>query len=302
MEFSFFIGCQIPARLNQYESSARAVLKRLNVELIDIKEFNCCGYPLRNIDFKGFLISSARNIALAEKRNLDILTLCKCCFGTLKKADYILKEYPNLKDEVNKTLKKEGLKYNGKSEIKHLIKVLYQDVGLDKIKEKIVKIYKDLPIATHYGCHLLRPSKVVGFDDPIKPRLFDQMVEITGADSIEWKMKLECCGAPIWGINDELSMDLTYKKLRDAMDSGAEFICTACPYCQIQFDKIQNLILSQKSLNHSIPSILYTQFLGLCMGIDWKFLGLEMNEITVMAIKDKLHDIKSELKEVNNKR
>lgn len=297
MEFSFFIGCQIPARLNHYESSARAILKRLGIGLIDIKEFNCCGYPMRNIDFKVFLLSSARNLALAEKRNLNILTLCKCCFGTLKKADYLLKENPHLKDEVNKILKKEGLKYEAKSEIKHLLTILYQDVGLDNLKEKITNIYHDLPIANHYGCHILRPSKVVEFDDPVKPRIFDELVEITGAKSIEWRMKLECCGAPLLGINDGLSIDLTYKKLRNTIELGAEFICTACPYCQIQFDKVQDMIIHQKNLNRSIPSILYTQLIGLCMGISWKDLGLDMNEIKITGLKDKLFDSKLELKE-----
>lgn len=297
MEFSLFIGCQIPARLNQYESSARAVLKRLGIGLIDIKEFNCCGYPLRNVDFKVFLLSSARNIALAEKRNLDILTLCKCCYGTLKKADYFLKEKPSLKEEVNKILKKEGLHYEGKSQIRHLLTAIYKDYGLDRLKENMGNFYNDIQIATHYGCHILRPSKVVEFDDPIKPRIFDELVEITGAKSIEWRMKLECCGAPLLGINDGLSMDLTYKKLKSAIEVEAELICTACPYCQIQFDKVQNIILHQKNLNHPIPSILYTQLIGICMGIDWKDLGLDMNEIKIIGLKDKLFDSKSELKE-----
>ena len=88
MEFALFLGCTIPARLNQYESSSRAVLEKLGVGLVDIREFNCCGYPLRNIDFKVFLLSSARNLALAEKKNLNVMTLCKCCYGSLKKADY----------------------------------------------------------------------------------------------------------------------------------------------------------------------------------------------------------------------
>jgi len=287
-EFALFTGCQIPARLNQYESSARAVLGRLGVGLVDLREFNCCGYPLRNIEFRVFLLSSARNLALAEKRNLNVLTLCQCCYGTLKKADYLLKEHPSLKEEVNKTLQKEGLKYEGKLEIKHLLSVLYQDIGIDRIKEKMVKNYRGLRMATHYGCHVLRPSQVVGFDDPVAPRLFDQLVEATGAESIDWSMKLECCGAPLWGINDGLSMDLTLKKVVNGRESGAEYICTACPYCHLQFDKVQKMILSQRNLNHPLPPILYTQLLGLSMGIDENLLGLNMNEISLKGIEELL--------------
>jgi len=288
MEFALFLGCTIPARLNQYESSSRAVLEKLGVGLVDIREFNCCGYPLRNMGFKIFLLSAARNLALAEKKNLNVMTLCKCCYGSLKKADYLMKENASLKKEVNVTLEKEGLEYEGRIEIKHLLSVLHKDIGIDAIKGKIATTFKGLKIATHYGCHALRPSQVVGFDNPVAPTLFDQLVEVTGAESIEWAMKLDCCGAPLWGINDKLSMDLTLKKLTDGKKSGANYVCAACPYCHIQFDKVQKMILSQRNMNHPLPSILYTQLLGLSMGIDRKALGLEMNEIPISGIEELL--------------
>lgn len=290
MEFALFLGCTIPARLNQYESSSRAVLEKLGVGLVDIQEFNCCGYPLRNIDFKVFILSSARNLALAEKKNLNVMTLCKCCYGSLKKADTLLKENASLKKEVNSTLEKEGLKYEGWIEIKHLLSVLQKDIGIEVIKGKMVATFKRLKIATHYGCHALRPSQVVKFDNAVAPSLFDQLVEVTGAESIEWPMKLECCGAPLWGINDRLSMDLTLKKLIDGKKSGADYVCAACPYCHIQFDKVQKMILSQRNVNHPLPSVLYTQLLGLSLGIDRKALGLEMNEIPISGIEKLLMD------------
>ena len=288
MDFALFLGCTIPARLNQYESSSRAVLEKLGVGLVDIREFNCCGYPLRNIDFKVFLLSSARNLALAEKKNLNVMTLCKCCYGSLKKADYLIKENASLKKEVNAILQKEGLKYEGKIEIKHLLSVLHKEIGIEAIKGKMAMTFKRLKIATHYGCHALRPSQVVGFDNAVAPSLFDQLVEATGAESIDWPMKLECCGAPLWGINDRLSMDLTLKKLTDGKKSGADYVCAACPYCHIQFDKVQKMILSQRNVNHPLPSILYTQLLGLSLGIDRKALGLEMNEIPITGIEELL--------------
>jgi heterodisulfide reductase subunit B2 len=288
MEFALFLGCTIPARLNQYESSSRAVLEKLGVGLVDIREFNCCGYPLRNIDFKVFLLSSARNLALGEKRNLNVMTLCKCCYGSLKKAEALIKENVSLKKEVNSTLEKEGLKYEGKIEIKHLLSVLHKDIGIEAIKGNMAMTFKRLKIATHYGCHALRPSQVVGFDNAIAPSLFDQLVEATGAESIDWPMKLECCGAPLWGVNDRLSMDLTLKKLMDGKKSGADYVCAACPYCHIQFDKVQKMILSQRNMNHPLPSILYTQLLGLSLGLDRKALGLEMNEIPISGIEELL--------------
>jgi heterodisulfide reductase subunit B len=271
--------------LKQYETSSRAILESLGVGLVDIEEFNCCGYPLRNIEFKAYLLASARNLALAEEKKLNVMTLCQCCHGSLRKADFLLKENASLCKEVNSVLEREALRYEGVVEVKHLLTVLHQEVGVEAIKKKIAKRFKGLKIATHYGCHALRPSQVVRFDNPVRPSMFDQLVEATGAESIAWPMKLECCGAPLWGIHDELSTDFTLKKLKNGRDSGADYLCTACTYCQIQFDTVQQMILVQRGLNRPLPSILYPQLLGLSMGINSETLGLKMNKIPLSEVE-----------------
>jgi heterodisulfide reductase subunit B len=286
MKFALFLGCHIPVRLSQYDTSTRAVLGRLGVGLADIKQFNCCGYPIRNLDHKTFVLAAARNLALAERSNLNILSLCKCCFGSLKKADHLLKQNASLREEINGILKKEDLQYRGDVEVKHLLSLLFHEVGIGAIKEKIEKPFSGLNIATHYGCHALRPSQIVAFDDPVAPTIFDQLVEATGADSISWSAKLDCCGAPLWGINDDLSMDLTEKKLRDGKQSGADYLCAACTYCHIQFDTVQKMIISSRGNNLNLPSVLYPQLLGLSMGLDRKALGLSMNQLSIEGIED----------------
>ena len=285
MKFALFLGCTIPARLLQYESSSRAVLGKLGVELVDIKEFNCCGYPFRNIDFRASVLSAVRNLALAEKENLNMIVLCKCGFGMLKKADHLMKEDPSLRKDINNTLEKEGLTFKEGIEIKHLLSVLYHDVGVDSIKEKIARPYKELKIATHYGCHALRPSEVVQFDDPVNPTIFDNLVEVTGAESVYWQARLDCCGAPLFGVSDNLSMDLTEKKLLSAKQSEADYLCNACSYSHIQFDTVQRMIKRERSKDHFPPSILYPQLLGLSLGIDKKILGLGMNRIDITSVE-----------------
>ena len=286
MKYALFLGCQIPAHLNQYETSAKAVCKRLDVGLVDVKQFNCCGYPVRNLDFKTFVLFSARNLALASREKLNVMSLCKCCYGSLKKADHLLKEDTSLRDEINTSLQKEGLQYEGDVEVKHLLSVLFHEVGLDAIKEKVARPFADLNIATHYGCHALRPSEIVQFDDPVAPSIFDQLVELTGATSIYWPAQLECCGGPLLGINDELSMDLTEKKRADAKQHGAHYLCAACTYCQIQFDAVQQMMSSTRGTNHELPSILYPQLLGLSMGLEARALGLELNQLSLDTIED----------------
>ena len=285
MKFALFLGCNIPIRLKQYETSSRAVLNKLGVTLVDIPEFNCCGYPLRNIDLKAFVLSSARNLALAERQNLNMMVLCKCGYGTLRMAQHLIKENAPLREEVNAILAREGLKYEGDIRVKHLLTVLFNDVGTEVITEKVTRPYENLKIATHYGCHALRPSNIVQFDDPVAPTIFDQLVEVTGAESVDWPAKLDCCGGPLLGTNDELSFDFTEKKLADAKRAGAHYVTTGCVFCQIQFDTIQKSMETDRGSNHHVPSILYPQLLGLCMDINKDDLGLDSNQIDITGVE-----------------
>ncbi|MDH3355889.1 MAG: CoB--CoM heterodisulfide reductase iron-sulfur subunit B family protein [Desulfobacteraceae bacterium] len=283
MKYALFLGCNIPARVVQYETAARAVMRKIGVQLVDNRDFKCCGYPVRNLDRKAFLLSASENLARAEKLGLNIMALCKCCFGSLKEAENFLKEEGDVQEEIKHALAQKGLQYEGKFEVKHFLSVLYHDVGLDEIKSHILKSYKGLKIATHYGCHALRPSKVTQFDDPIAPSLFDKLVEATGAQSIDYNSKLDCCGAPVMGVNDDLSMDITAKKLANGKKAGADYLCAACPYCQLQFDHVQNMMMSQNG-NKALASLVYPQLLGLCLGIDEETLGIHMNQIDITEI------------------
>lgn len=284
MNYALFLGCQIPVHLKQYEASTRAVSERLGLGLVDVEAFKCCGYPLRNIDFKTFLLSSARNLALAEQEKLNVMALCQCCYGALKKADVLLKENLPLRKEINSVLEQESLLYRGEIEVKHLLTVLDQDIGVEAIGKKIEKPLQALKIAAHYGCHALRPSQIVKLDDPGAPSIFERLVKVTGAESIDWLMRLECCGAPLLGTHDELSEEMTIKKVKNGRESGADYLCTACTYCQIQFDTVQQRRLSERGFNPPLPSLLYPQLLGLSMGISPETLGLKRNKIRIREI------------------
>jgi heterodisulfide reductase subunit B len=223
---------------------------------------------------------------LAERQNLDMVVLCKCGYGTFRMAEHLIKEDGALRKKINAILAKDGLRYEGDVQVKHFLSVLFNDVGTAAIKEKVTRPYEGLKIATHYGCHALRPSKIVQFDDPVAPSLFDRLVELTGAVSVDWSTKLECCGAPLLGTNDELSMDFTEKKLTDAKSAGAHYLTTGCVFCQMQFDTIQKRMATNGGTNHHVPSILYPQLLGLCMGLDKEILRLDNNEIDISGVQD----------------
>jgi heterodisulfide reductase subunit B len=284
MKIALLRCCTTPIFLKQYETSTDAILKKMGVELIDVKGFNCCGYPFKNFNFMAYVLASARNFALAEREGLDIMTFCNCCYGSMKHVNHLMKNDVSIKKEVNTILRKEKLTYGGGVETKHLLEVFHTDIGVEQLREKVVRRFKNLKIATHYGCHILRPRQIVQFDNPASPSIFDRLVEATGAESIPWQTKLECCGSPMWGIDDDLSMDLTEKKITDALDSGSDYLCTACSYCQLQFDRVQRILISRRKVKHRLPSVLYTQLIGLSLGIDEKTLGINQNELDISGI------------------
>lgn len=290
MKFVMMRCCTTPIVLPEYEWSTNAVMEKLGIELVDVAALGCCGYPLRNISFRAHVLASARNLALTEKENLDLLTVCNCCYGTMRYVDNLMKNDASVRKDINTTLEKEGLRYEGDIEARHILQVLYDDVGIETIRDMIVKPFHGLRIATHYGCRILRPSKIAQFDKPHSPTKFDELVEVTGAKSIAWPTKLECCGSPLWGINNELSLDLTENKLVAAKESGADYLCVACSYCQIQFDRVQRILLIERGPGIKLPSVLYPQLLGLSLGIDGETLGLQMNKVSITDIEFFLYD------------
>ncbi len=281
MKFALFLGCKIPFYLKEYELSTRAIADALDIQLIDV-DFNCCGYSIRNYDFESYILSAARNLALSEQKDLNIITPCMCCFGSFKNAIYFLENNKTLKTKINEILQEENLTWTGKCEVKHILSVLYHDIGLDFIKKQIKEPNKNLKVAASYGCHGLRPSNVLRFDNALSPTIFENLVNITGAQSVSWSKRLDCCGNPLWGKNNSLSLDLMRKKLLSAKKSEADCICSACTYCQIQFDTVQSEEIIEKQ--DQIPSILFPQLLGLSMGISKKELGINYNKIKIPKI------------------
>lgn len=288
MNYTLFLGCNIPARVQQYHDAAQAVCRKLDIDLTSVKEFMCCGYPMRNIDEYAFLVSAARNLALAEQRQKDLMVLCKCCYGSLKIADFQLKQNPDILEKVNKIVAKEGLSFKGTIAIKHFLTVLHQDIGLSKLKQHVKTKFDKLNIAASVGCHALRPAKITRFDNAVSPTLFDDLVRVTGAESIDWSRKSECCGAPLLGINNMLSKNIMEKKLSSAMEAGANFISVACPYSFLQFDEFQSQTAKENSDWETLGTVLYPQLLGLVMGIDKSRLGLKLNQIDIGSLESYL--------------
>ena len=277
MNFILFSGCKVPYYAPQYETSSRRVLGHFGINLVDV-ELSCCGYPIRFLDFKAFIFSSARNIALAGEKGLPLLCLCKCCYGTLRYADFLLRKNESLLKEIDRLLNEEGLRYPSRIEIKHLLNVLFEDIDPTHILQKKVRSFPTLKVAAHYGCHILRPRDVVQFDHPTNPNKFETLVEATGAASVAWTLRTQCCGDSLWDKNNELSRQLTIKKMDNAKKAGADVICVACTHCQIQFDRIGAVMMEEDKTETVMPALLYPQLLGLSLGLEASALGIDENK------------------------
>lgn len=277
MKLAFFQGCNIPIRIEQYAVSTEAVMNKLGVELEIVDEFTCCGYPVRNVDEKSYFIPSVRNMAIAEKKGLDIMVICNCCFASLQKARNVMADNTELAAEINDLLAKDGLKYEGTSTVKHFLSVLHEDIGIETIRKNLVNMVSDLNLSVIHGCHVLRPREITSFDDSFVPRITDELLAATGAKSLDWRGKLECCGAALAGLNNDLATTLLNEKVDGALEAGAQFITPVCSYCHLQFDTTQPAVRGTQDSQQVLPVLLLPQLLGLCLGIDEKVLGIEQN-------------------------
>ena len=284
LKYLIFLGCAIPYRLPSYEISARKVLKKLGVELVEMPEFNCCGFPLDPVNHDMMLTFAARNLCLAEQQNLNIMTLCNGCFGILNHVNKELKEDKKIKEKVNGYLKEIGMEFKGTVTVKHLIHVLAEDVGFQKIKMTVKKPLSQLRVVQHSGCHVVRPAKYIGFEDPENPTILKKLIQVTGAKCLDYMDEPECCGAPIVGVNEEIPLQLAREKLDHIRAVGAQAMITCCPYCHIMYDLNQPRIERAFNEKFGIPVLHYPQLLGLSMGIAPEELALKELRVNAAEI------------------
>jgi len=280
--YSYFPGCSTEATASPLGLSVLPVAKELDMELIELEDWNCCGSsPYGSVDKLEATCIAARNLALAEKTGLDLVTPCSNCFVTLHGANVHLKEYPALKEQVGKALAAAGLDYKGGVRVRDLAEVLYSDITPEAIRAKVTKPLKGLRVAPYYGCQLVRPD---GFDDPESPHSLDELVASLGADVVPWQLKAHCCGSSLVMPEPEVALELINKLLRNAQENGAQCLATPCPLCQINLDAYQSQVNSRFKTKYNLPVLFLTQLVGVALGIKPDALGLSRNIVSPMRV------------------
>jgi heterodisulfide reductase subunit B len=286
MRFALYLGCTVPVRAMNYEISARRTADRLGIKFVDIEGFACCGYPAKPMSWEAALLMTANNLALAEEQGLDICTLCSACTSTLVEANKRLQEDEGLRARINGQLAATtGREYGGKVTVRHYARILYEDVGLDRLRELVDVDLSSLGFAAHYGCHYLKPAHIYeGFDDPENPHTLGELIEVTGARLVPYEEEDECCGGGILAIDQATALAIAKSKLDHVHATEADGMVVICPFCDIMYEINQRSIERQFEVTFRLPVLYYPQVLGLALGFAPDELGFRLNRVKAREI------------------
>jgi len=278
MKVMVYWGCVVPTLQYAYEMSVREVMPQLGVELVELDNASCCGTPVQSVNMFAAVYLAARNLAVAEKTGLnDLLVVCNGCHLSFSEALHFLNKDERLRQKINALLKEEGLHLSGSVKIWHTIDFLHDLVGEATIKNAVKKPLNQFKLASHYGCHILRPSTLRTVDDPENPRKLDELIEWVGAKSVSYPEKLDCCGAMLMLSHPDAAFTFSGLKMKAVQELGADAIVVTCPSCQNMFDMRQKSAAATTGAKLNLPVLYYTQLLGLAMGIEQGKLGLNLN-------------------------
>lgn len=283
-QYTYFPGCSSNSTARALGMSVKAIEKPLDIELIELDDWNCCGStPYGSLYEDEALLVAARNLALAEKSGRDLVTPCSSCFVVLHKANLHLKEHDKTRAKVNQALAAAGLEFHGKINVRLLPEVIFHDVTPEKLAQKVTKKLNGLKVASYYGCQMLRPY---GFDNPEAPTSLDKIVESLGGTAVPFLYKNRCCGGSLIIPEENSALNLMQKILANAVENGADCLITPCPLCQMNLDAYRVKVNSKFGKSFNIPVLFVSQLIGLAMGVDTTSLGFKANVVSTAKVID----------------
>lgn len=278
--YAYYPGCSMEATGAPVEASIHAIARPLDLQLIELEDWTCCGSsPYSGVDkFKAISIT-ARVLAQAEKTGLDLVTPCSSCYTILHEANDLLQEDHKLADKIREALSAVGLTYNKTVKVRHIVEVLFNDVGTASLAAKVVRPLTGLKVACYHGCQQVRPS--YGHDDSEYPDWLDKMAAALGAEPVNFPLKARCCGSSLVISETDTAVELIHKLLQNASDNGAQaMVTTTCPLCHLALDGYQPAVNSKYKTKFNMPAIAITQMIAFALGLDFKSAGLNGNIVS----------------------
>ena len=270
MKYLYYPGCSLKSTGKPYEESILSIFDALGVEVEELRDWNCCGATayMAVDELKSFSLC-ARNLALAVRQNgseegpVHIIAPCSACYSLLLKTQHYIEENPVVERVVKAALKEVGYESERLSEkvrIRHPLDVLVNDVGMERIKQKVNRPLKGLKVACYYGCLLVRPYAT--FDSPYNPGSMDRLIRALGAEPVDWALKTRCCGGTLTGTIQGVGLRLSYLLLKEASRKGGDLLLTACPLCQFDLECFQDDMNKQFRSQVHLPVAYFSQLIG----------------------------------------
>ncbi len=265
MKYTYYPGCSLESSSSFYDSSGRLSCERLDVELEELEDWNCCGATSYvSVDEELAFSISARNLALAEKHNRDLVASCSACYCILKKTNEYMKEDPRLAEDIDECLAEADLEYNRSVRVRHLLDVVVNDVSRNLIRDRMERDLEGLNIAPYYGCQIVRPTE--DFDNQEFPTSMDHLMEDLGAEVTYFPHKTKCCGGSLTFNASDVAYNLMKGIFTSAKRGGADAIVTTCPLCQTNLDLYQEDVNREYGTDFNIPILFFTQLMGFTLG------------------------------------
>jgi heterodisulfide reductase subunit B len=287
VRYAFFPGCALESSAREYKDSTMLTARSLGLELEEIPDWICCGStPAHMADELLGIALPVYSLLLARKMETDgVLVTCASCYSRLRAANYAVRTDAAKRDQVAEVI---GEAYAGDVPVYHMLELVSEMVAGPDFGRLIKRRLTGLKVASYYGCLLVRPPEVTGFDDPEDPQSLDRMVEAVGAQPVSWRFKVECCGAALAFSQVDIVRKLSGEILKDAVDSGADLITVACPLCHSNLDLRQRKIEKYLGVDLEVPVVYFTQLLGLALGHSPGELGLGKHMIDPVPVLRRL--------------
>lgn len=282
MKYAYYPGCSAHSTARDMHESCLAVSKALGIELNEIKGWTCCGASSAHQTDRELAASLASaNLLKARQMGMDMVVNCAACYNRSKVANYEIVNSSQMKQSVADSL---GEPYDGSVPVRHFVEILLKDLGVAALRKKIVNPLKGLKAAAYYGCYLVRPPEATGFDDPENPTILERLIDVTGAENVEWSGKVDCCGGMQNLTRTEITVRRSAAVIEMAQAAGAGCIVVACPMCQISLDVRQADMEKLLGKKYNMPVIYLTQLLGLALGIPPEKLGFDKLMVSPAAV------------------
>ena len=288
---AYYKGCLASLSAKELDSSTQALAPKVGLELVELETVTCCGAgDIHEAEPDYYLHLNARILAYAEAADCGtLLTVCNVCTLNLRQANWQLKNDTDLRTRVSENLRRVGVPpYTGNVEVRHLLWEIAEGEGYELLKQSAHKGLKGLKVAPFYGCQILRPSKLLGFEDPDRPWSLEAIIEACGGEPVDYPAKIKCCGFPIIQAREETALGELIQPIEQAKEAGADVMVTPCPLCHLSLDAWQSKLKVATGKDFAMPILHLSQLVGVAAGLEDSELKFRRHVVPVTPVLEKL--------------